>query len=136
MTMVLHQIIFNGLSLWEVFFVYAWLLLCFDRAFGAIFAVILTVLCFLAYHIGSYPWQGMIPLAISAFILGIFFRVTKNILLLWPFVWAVSASIGTMQAGLVFSLDDILMHAVILIVQIIFIVFCANRVIQRNHLSP
>ena len=38
-TLMWHHLLFNALSLWEPFFVYGWLLLCFDRAFGAVFGV-------------------------------------------------------------------------------------------------
>ena len=122
-TMIIHHLVFNGLSLWEPFFVFGWLLLCFDRAFGAVFGVVLAISCFLLYHIGSYPLQGMIGLGIAGIMLGILFRFTKNILVLWPLGWAVSSSIGTLQGGLVFSLNDIFLYLIILIVQLIIITY-------------
>ena len=105
-----HPFNFNALSLWEPFFVYGWLLLCFDRAFGAIPAILLTAVCFLAYHIGSYPINQMSVLSIAAILIGVLFRSTKNLLIIYPFFWAASSSVGTLQGQVTLTQHDCLRY--------------------------
>jgi hypothetical protein len=51
----------------------------------------------------------------------ILFRTTKNLLTLWPFVWSISSSIGTLQGGFHFGWDDVTMYAVVLVIQAVAI---------------
>ena len=59
---LLPHLIFNGLVLWEVLFVYGWLQLRFEKAFGYILAPILSALCFCFYHVGSFAPAEILPL--------------------------------------------------------------------------
>jgi len=76
-------------SLWEVIFVFGWLQLRFEEAFGIIPAVVLAGISFCLYHAG-YGWFARAHL-MSLFVIGIMmamvFRMTKNLLILWPFLW-------------------------------------------------
>jgi hypothetical protein len=64
----LPQVLFNGVILWEPFFVHAWLQLRFDRAFGIVPGILLAGLSFAAYHTGTYPPSGLIILLISGLV--------------------------------------------------------------------
>ena len=48
--------------MWEPFFVYGWLQLRFERAFGVIPGIALAAVCFGAYHIGTFPLSGVVTL--------------------------------------------------------------------------
>jgi len=53
-TLIPH-VLFNALVFWEVLFVFGWLHLRFEKAFGFVFAPLLTAIGFCFYHLGSFP---------------------------------------------------------------------------------
>jgi membrane protease YdiL (CAAX protease family) len=118
---LLPQLIFNGVILWEPFFVFAWLQLRFERAFGILPGIVLAATCFGAYHLGTFPLAGVASLVVVGIVFAILFRTTKNLLTLWPATWAVASSIGTMQGNMQFRWDQIAIYAVILVVQVVAI---------------
>jgi hypothetical protein len=79
--LVLPTVIFNGLCLWEPFFVHCWVQLRFERAFGVIPGIIAAGLCLGSYHIGTYPLGMVIMLGMAGLIYGIVFRLTRNLLI-------------------------------------------------------
>ena len=98
---IIPALIMGIYSLWEVLFVYGWLQLRFEKAFGIIPAIFLAGLCFALYHLG-YGWfdvPGFIQLFIVGIVMGIIFRITKNILILWPFLWPVACLRGFKMGG-------------------------------------
>jgi hypothetical protein len=117
----LPHVLFNAVILWEPFFVFSWLQLRFDRAFGIVPGVLLAGLSFAAYHIGTYPPAGLVTLLISGLIFAAIFRLTSNLLIMWPLVWSVSSSIGTLMGGMQFSWNQVAAWSVILAIQLGFI---------------
>jgi membrane protease YdiL (CAAX protease family) len=115
---LLRQLIFNGIILWEPFFIFGWLQLRFERAFGILPGIVLAAICFGAYHLGTFPLPGVVGLVVVGVICGAVFCITKNLLTLWPATWAVFSSIGTMQGKMQFGWDQIAIYAVILLIQI------------------
>src|ERR687890_1855602 len=112
----------NGLILWEPFFVYGWLQLRFERAFGVIPGIGLAAVCFGAYHLGTFPLSGVGSLALLGVFFGVLFRVSGgNLLALWPLTWAVTSSIGVLEGGFGFSWSDVATYALLLIVQVVAI---------------
>jgi hypothetical protein len=117
----LPHVLFNAVILWEPFFVFSWLQLRFDRAFGIVPGVLLTGLSFAAYHIGTYPPAGLVTLLISGLFFAVVFRLTSNLLIVWPLVWGVSSSIGTLMGGMQFTWSQVATWSVILLIQLGFI---------------
>ncbi|WML67232.1 MAG: hypothetical protein METHP_00737 [Methanoregula sp. SKADARSKE-2] len=105
---LLPHLIVNGCMFWEPFFVFGWLLLSFDRAFGA-------------YHIGTYPAGGILMLLIVGIISGCIFGATSHILILWPFVWTVSSAMGTAMRGMIFNWDAVGISVAILLISLLAI---------------
>jgi hypothetical protein len=124
---LLPHLIFNGLILWEPFFVFAWLQLRFERAFGILPGMVLAAISFGAYHLGTFPSEGIATLVVVGIVCAVLFRVTKNLLTLWPATWAVSSSIGTMQENMHFGWDEVAIYAAILLVQIAAIAWMIAR---------
>jgi membrane protease YdiL (CAAX protease family) len=124
---LLPQLIFNGLILWEPFFVFGWLQLRFERAFGILPGIVLAAASFGAYHLGTYPLSGVAGLVLFGLVFAILFRTTKNLLVLWPATWAVVSSIGTLQGNMQFGWDQVAIYAVILLVQIVAIGWMISR---------
>ena len=122
---LLPHLIFNGLVLWEVLFVYGWLQLRFEKAFGYILAPILSALCFCFYHVGSFDPAEILTLFFSGLIFGVVFGFTKNIFSLIPIAWSVTSGMGTMMGGFIGGWDHVLTYAVVVAVQI-FILWKVN----------
>src|SRR5215218_3272736 len=80
-TDLLPLLLANGLILWEPFFVYGWLQLRLERAFGIIPGIALAAVCFGAYHIGTFPLSGVGSLVLLGVFFGVLFRVAGGNLL-------------------------------------------------------
>jgi membrane protease YdiL (CAAX protease family) len=128
---IVPHLIVNACMFWEPFFVYGWLLLCFDRAFGIIPGILFSALAFGAYHIGTYPADGILMLIVVGIIFGCIFRTTGNILILWPFAWAVSSSMGTAMGGMIFGWDSIGTSIAVLVLSLAFIGYTAKIKINQ-----
>jgi membrane protease YdiL (CAAX protease family) len=115
---LLPQLIFNGVILWEPFFVFGWLQLRFERAFGIVPGVVLAAASFGAYHLGTYPLSGVVGLFVFGLVFATLFRITRNLIVLWPATWAVVSSIGTLQGNMRFGWSDVAIYAAILAVQV------------------
>ena len=58
---------------------------------------------------------------------GVLFRITKNLLIVWPVTWSVCSSIGTLQGGWSFGWNQVALYAVILSLQVAAIAWMAKR---------
>ncbi len=113
---------YNGLILWEPLFVYGWLQLRFREAFGWLPAPILSALAFGLYHVGSVPITTALGFVGVGLVFGLIFTLIPNMLVLFPLTWAVSSAIGTLQSGLAFGWDVVVIGAVVLIIQVVILV--------------
>ncbi len=109
----------NALVLWEPFFVYGWLQLRFERAFGILPGIFLAALCFAGYHLGTFPLAAVVGfLVVGLFQAALFRAVGANLLVVWPLMAAVGSAIGTLQGGFVFGWDSVPEAAALLFVQL------------------
>lgn len=83
------------LNLWEPLFVYGWLQLRLENAFGWVLAPFLTAFCFAAYHAGSAPLEMLGALLAWGAIVGVLFAFTRNLFVVFPLAWGVASAIGT-----------------------------------------
>jgi membrane protease YdiL (CAAX protease family) len=93
-------------GLFEALFFRGWMQLGFERAFGAIPGIILGAAFYALYHIG----YGMeLPELWFLFTLGLqfalSFRLTKNILVLWPFYTWIGGMYSNLIDGLVMPFE-------------------------------
>ncbi len=76
-------------GIFEVIFYYGFIRESFERAFGIIPAIVLTALFYSFHHIGFQPEY------FDIFFIGILyasvFRITKNVLIIYPFFWGIGA---------------------------------------------
>lgn len=118
----------NGLILWEPFFVFGWLQLRFERAFGILPGIILAALSFGAYHLGTFPLTGVIGLVAFGLVYAVLFRALgATLLVLWPLTWAVGSGIGTLQGGFTFGWGVVPGAVVLLAAQIAAVALFARR---------
>jgi hypothetical protein len=114
-------VIGNAVILWEPFFVHGWLQLRFDRAFGIVPGVLLAGLCFAGYHVGTYPLEGVIGLLFFGLIYATVFRLTSNLLIMWPLTWCVGSSLGTLMGGASLTWNQVAIWSAILLIQLVVI---------------
>jgi len=115
------HLLFNAVCFWEPFFVYGWLQLRFDRAFGILPGIILTGLSFTAYHIGTYSSSGLLVLFISGLFYAVVFRITSNLMIIWPLAFCFGSAIGTLMGGMQFTWEQVTSWFVIMLLQFGFI---------------
>lgn len=113
----LPHIIFNGIALWEPLFVYGWLQIRFEKAFGFLPSPFLAGAAFAAYHLGSVPLDMVFTLFAFGVFYGVIFGLVRNLLALIPLTWAVGSSIGTINAGFSFDWFTVALYACVLVVQ-------------------
>jgi membrane protease YdiL (CAAX protease family) len=122
------HLLVNALALWEPFFVFGWLQLRFERAFGVLPGVVLAALCFGAYHLGTFPPPAVLSLVGFGLLYAALFRaIGSNLLVLWPLVWPVGGGIGTLQGGFAFGWASVPGAVVLLLAQAAAIMVFARR---------
>jgi Type II CAAX prenyl endopeptidase Rce1-like len=124
---LLPHLIFNGLILWEPFFVFGWLQLRFERAFGVLPGILLAAASLAIYHIGTFPPEYLNTIFLAGLFYGLIFRLTRNLLALFPFTWAVGSGMGTL-GKFVFGWDAVAVYAIVLTIQIAAIAALISRV--------
>jgi hypothetical protein len=121
------HVLYCVLALWEPFFVHSWLQLRFERAFGILPGILLASLGLAAYHIGTYPPQFVLNLFVVGVVYGVLFRLTRNLLVLWPLAWGVAGALGTAQGGFFFDWTMVPTSVVLLVIQLGFIAYMGRR---------
>lgn len=90
-----------AVGLFEAIFFRGWLQLRFEAAFGLVPGLILGALCYSLYHVGYGMDAGeMLFLFGLGLTFGAFFRLTKNIFVLWPFYTVVGSVYTNVNEGL------------------------------------
>jgi hypothetical protein len=135
---LLPYLIYGGIILWEPFFVFSWLQLRFERAFGIVPGILLAAIGIAVYHIGSVPPQLVLAMIVFGVIDSAAFRISRNLLSMFPFTWALASGIGTLQAGMTFGWDSVALYAAIFVIQAVAIALMARparRVIPQGSLA-
>ncbi|MCU0849714.1 MAG: CPBP family intramembrane metalloprotease [Candidatus Thermoplasmatota archaeon] len=119
-------------GLFEAIFFRGWIQLRFENAFGAIPAIPIGAAFYALYHVG-YGMSGSEVLFL--FFLGltfaIAFRVTKNVLVLWPFYTWIGGLYTNITEGQVLPFEALYGFVIILMFMIISIV--TIRYIQKRR---
>jgi membrane protease YdiL (CAAX protease family) len=90
-----------AVGLFEAVFFRGWLQLRFEAAFGLIPGLILAALCYSLYHIGyGMTGEEMLFLFGLGLTFGAFFRLTKNVFILWPFYTPAGSIFTNLNEGL------------------------------------
>lgn len=124
---VLTQFLANAVVLWEPFFVFGWLYLRWEKAFGIVAAVVLAGAGFALQHLGSVPPAQALSFGVFGLVIAAIFALTRNLAILWPLFYPVASTIGTLQAGFVMGWGEIVGGAALLLVQAVVIVVLMRR---------
>lgn len=116
---LLPHLLGNLMVLWEPLFVFGWLFLRWERAFGWLPAILLTGLGFALQHVGAVPVEAALGFGAFALVFAVFFTFVRNLAILWPLFYPVASGIGTLQAGVVMGWSAVVSGAVLLVVQLV-----------------
>lgn len=131
---VVPHLLGNLVVFWEPFFVFGWLYLRWERAFGWLPAILLTGAGFALQHIGSVPPEAAVGFGGFALAFAIVFAFVRNLAILWPLFYPIASGIGTLQAGFVMGWDDVVIGVALLAVQAVVLgVSAAGWERNRSH---
>jgi hypothetical protein len=142
---LLPHFLLNGLTLWEPFFVFGWLQLRFERAFGILPGIVVAAVCFGAFHLGTVPVAGVGMLILVALFYAVLFRIPKNLLAVWPLAWTAGNSIAAAEGGLLFGWNEVAIYGLLLLAQVVGIAWMVRshkrhattaETARRPRLSP
>ena len=120
------QLVYNGIILWEPFFLFGWLQLRFERAFGVLPAVLLTALCFASYHAPALGLAYARTIFMAGVLFATVFRLTSNLLSMIPLTWMVASTIGTLSGHMMFGWPIVITYVIVLAIQVAIIAWFAS----------
>lgn len=110
------HVITIGLMLWEPLFVHGFLQIRFERAFGPVLGILLASGGFVLFHVGAVAPAGLVTLGLIGLFHAVLFRAfDRNLLVLWPILWAIGSSQGTVDS-VVFGWEEASAYVAILLV--------------------
>jgi len=124
-----------SIGFFEAIFWRGWVLLRLEEAFGIIPAIIIGSLLYAGYHIGyGMDFTEMRFLFIIGIMFAIIFRLTKNVLILWPIFQPMGQLITLIKDKLELPMISILGFGEILIFMFVMI-WMANKYYKKKVLK-
>lgn len=124
-----------AIGFFEAVFWRGWVLLRLEDAFGIIPGILLGSLLYAAYHIGyGMPTHEMIFLFFIGLMFAVIFRLTKNILILWPIFQPMGQLVTLIKDRLTLPPLAALGFIEVLIAMLV-LVWLANRYHKKHHLQ-
>lgn len=121
-----------AIGFFEAVFWRGWVLLRLEEAFGLIPAVLLGSVLYAVYHIGyAMPANEIVFLFFIGVMYAVAFRLTKNVLILWPIFQPMGQLVTLTKDGLPLPLMAALGFAEALILMLALVWFAARY--QRKH---
>ncbi len=118
-------------GLFEAIFFRGWLQLRFEAAFGLLPGLLLGAVCYSLYHVGYGMDPGeMVTLFILGVVFGAAFRLTRNILILWPFYVPAGSLYSNINEGLTMPMGAVAGFAITLAL-IAAVIVVASRIGYR-----
>lgn len=117
------HLLYNFFLFWEPFFIFGWLQSRFEKSFGIIGGIILAGVSLGVYHIGSFTLFNVLILTLNGIVFATVYRLTKNLISMWPVFWCVSAAVGTLSGNMIFGIEIAFVYMLVFFIQIGFIIF-------------
>jgi uncharacterized protein len=122
-----------AIGFFEALFWRGWVLLRLEEAFGIIPGILLGSLLYAAYHIGyGMPSSEMMFLFFIGIMFAVVFRLTKNILIIWPIFQPMGQMVTLIKDRLALPLLAALGFAEVLILMLV-LVWLAHKFYKRHH---
>lgn len=117
----------GAFSLFEPLFVFGWLQSRFERDFGLLPAILLAALGYALYHLGYMPGQ-MSGQFLSAVLFAVCFRLTGNLLVCWPVLWAAASAWLCLGANVCFyNWGMASFSGIVLALEVVFMIVMVAR---------
>ncbi len=127
------QLLSNLLMLWEPFFLFGWLYLRWEKAFGILPAVVLVGLGSTLQHLGAMPVADAVGLGCFAPFFAAVFATTRNLLIAWPLFYPAATTVVTLRTGLVFGWDEVAFGIVLLMAQVAVALAIIRRATRQKR---
>jgi uncharacterized protein len=122
-----------AVGLFEAIFFRGWLQLRFEAAFGLVPGLLLAALAYSLYHVGyGMNLEEMLFLFGLGLTFGAFFRLTKNVAVLWPFYTPIGGLYSNINGGLTMPFPATY-GFLIVIGLMVGLIALANRLHQRGR---
>ena len=122
-----------AVGLYENVFYRAWIQLRMESYFGLIPGILISAVLYALYHVGyGMRLDEMVFLFVIGLIYSSIFRLTKNILIVYPFLTPTGALFSQLKDGLSLPFGAFLGFADVLIVCALFIIF-THRFINKSR---
>lgn len=115
------HLIYNVFLFWEPFFIFGWLQSRFEKAFGIVGGILLTGAGLGIYHLGSFEPRNVLIITMNGIVFAMVYRLVQNLLVMWPALWCISSSVGTLSGGLKFGIEVCIIYFIVFIIQIALI---------------
>ena len=124
-----------AIGFFEAVFWRGWVLLRLEEAFGILPAIVLGSALYAAYHIGyGMPTSEMVFLFFIGIMYAVAFRLTKNVLILWPVFQPMGQLVTLIKDRLTLPLIASLGFAEALILMLVLVWLAARY--QKKHPKP
>jgi len=122
-----------AIGFFEAIFWRGWVLLRLEEAFGVIPGIVVGSLLYAAYHIGyAMPSSEMIFLFFIGIMFSVIFRLTKNVLILWPVFQPMGQLVTLIKDQLTLPFLATIGFVEVLIVMLL-LVWLANRFYKKHR---
>jgi hypothetical protein len=115
------QLIYNIFLFWEPFFIFGWLQSRFEKSFGIVGGIFLTGVSLGIYHLGSFEPQNVLIITLNGIVFAMVYHLVNNLLVIWPALWCISSSVGTLSGGLEYGIEVCIMYFIVFTIQIALI---------------
>jgi len=124
-----------AIGFFEAVFWRGWVLSRLEEAFGIIPAILLGSALYAAYHIGyAMPLDEIVFLFFIGIMFAVAFRLTRNVLILWPVFQPMGQLVTLVRDGLTLPLIAAVGFAEVLILMLVLVWLAARY--HRKHQEP
>lgn len=122
------------IGFFEAVFWRGWVLLRLEEAFGILPAILLSSALYAAYHVGyGMPTSEMVFLFFVGIMFAVVFRLTKNVLILWPVFQPMGQLVTLVKDGLALPFLSTLGFAEALILMLVLVGLAARYQRTRHQ---
>lgn len=123
-----------AVGLFEAVFFRGWLQLRIEEAFGVVPGVVLGALFYSLYHVGyGMNWKEMLFLFGLGLVFATVFRLTKNVVVLWPFYTPIGGLYSNLTEGL--SMPFEATYGFLLTLGLMFAVIVTGFLVRRKNVK-
>jgi membrane protease YdiL (CAAX protease family) len=125
-----------AVGLFEAIFFRGWLQLRFEQAFGMVPGLVLGALCYSLYHVGyGMTIVEILPLFGYGLVFAAVFRLTKNVVALWPFYTPVGGLYTNLRDGLTMPFEATYGFLLTLGLMLMILIFAASLRGRQGHIT-